>query len=114
MKKSIDYLNGLRMKNTKRFENNILKLLPEGTNEIYLDSCGMERASGYGSYYFVLRIEINKTKVIIKTFTHNSQSFDAYQDLEEGTRNYDNWIKNVCLAILDENRERLIEVITED
>jgi hypothetical protein len=114
MKKSIDYLNGLRIKNTKNFENKVLKLLPEGTNEIYLDSCCMERASGRGSYNFVLRIEINKTKVKIKNFTHDSQSFDYWQDLEKGTRNYENWIKNVCLAILDENRERLIEVITED
>jgi hypothetical protein len=112
MKNSIDYLNRLRIKNTKRFENNVLKLLPKGTNEIYLHSCGMERASGRGSYYFVLRIEINKTKVIIKTFTHDSQSFDAYQDLEEGTRNYDNWIKKTCLSILENNADKLIEIIS--
>jgi hypothetical protein len=114
MKNSIDFLNGLPVAKSANFQNNVIKNLPEGVNQIYLDSCGMERCSGYGSYNYFLRLEINNISMNLKRHTNDSQSFDAYQDLENGTRKFENWIKSVALTLLDENKDYIIEQIEED
>ena len=114
MKNSIDFLNGLPVAKSANFQNNVIKNLPEGVNQIYLDSCSMERCSGYGSYNFVLRLEINNVSITLRSHTNDSQSFDAYKDLEWGTRNFENWIKATALMLLDENRDLIIELIQEE
>ena len=108
MKKSKTILIGLKISSSKNFEKNIANLLPENVNEIYISSCGMSRASGYGSYNYFVDIKINDTDYItLKKFTHDSQDYDNYTDFEIGERKYDNWIKNKVLMLLDENINEL-------
>lgn len=114
MKTTIDFLNGLPVSKTANFQKNVIKNLPEGVNKIYLDSCGMERCSGYGSYNFFLRVEINNISMNLKEHTNSAPAFDAYQDLEMGTRNFENWIKATALMLLDENKDLIIEQISDE
>lgn len=111
MKNSIQISSVLNIKITKNFENNIKKTLPEGVNKIYLNSCGMKKLSGYGSYHYFLDIEINNQKITLTEHTHDSQSFDYWQDLELGTRKFENFIKNVVLSLLELREEEIIELI---
>jgi hypothetical protein len=112
--KKIDFLNGLPVSKSANFQNNVIKNLPEGVDKIYLDSCGMERCSGYGSYNYFLRLEINNFSMNLKQHTNDSQSFDDYQYLESGTRNFENWVKSVTLSLLDQNKDSIIELIDEE
>ena len=114
MKTTIDFLNGLPVAKSANFQKNVIKNLPEGVTQIYLDSCGMERCSGYGSYNFFLRVEINNITMNLKEHTNSAPAFDAYQDLEYGSRNFENWIKATELMLLDENKDLIIELIAEE
>lgn len=114
MKTTVNFINALPIANSANFEKNVIKLLPEGVEKIYLDACGMERASGYGSYNFFLAIEINGKYLKIKSNTNSSPSWDAYQDLETGTRNFENWIKATTLWLLEEKEDEIIELITSE
>ena len=114
MKNTIDFLNGLPVAKSANFQNNVIKNLPEGINQIYLNSCGMERCSGYGSYNSFLKVEINNISMNLKLHTNDAPNFDAYQDLEHGTRKFENWIKSTTLILLDENKDYIIELIQEE
>jgi hypothetical protein len=114
MKTSIDFLNGLPVAKSANFKKNVIKNLPDGITKIYLDSCGMERCSGYGSYNSFLRVEINNISMNLKLHTNSAPAFDAYQDLDNGTRNFENWIKSTALMLLDENKDLIIELISEE
>jgi len=114
MKNSVDFLNGLPLAKSANFQKNVIKNLPEGVNSIYIDSCGMERCSGYGSYNFFLRVEINNISMNLKEHTNSAPAFDDYQDLEHGNRNFENWIKATALMLLDENKDLIIELIQEE
>jgi hypothetical protein len=114
MKTTIDFLNGLPVAKSANFQKNVIKNLPKGINQIYLDSCSMERCSGYGSYNFVLRLEINNVSHALRSHTNDSESFDNYKDLEHGTRNFENWIKSTALMLLDDNKDLIIELIEEE
>ena len=107
MKSKAEILMVLNIKSTKNFENNVQKLLPDNVKKIYLTSCGMSRASGYGSYNFYLDLEVNGEQTTFKKFTHDSQTFDNYQDLELGQRDYENWIKGTVLELLEDNLHTL-------
>lgn len=114
MKTSIDFLNALPVAKTLNFEKNVLKLLPEGVSKVHLDTCGMQRASGYGSYNFFCEIEINGEHITLKSHTNSSPAWDAYQDLEHGTRKFENWIKSTVLWLIEEKREEITELILEN
>lgn len=113
MKTSVDFLNGLKFKNTTNFQKNVLNLLPEGVNEIYLSTVGMERKSS-GSYNFFLDLEINKTRITLRQFTSNSCAWDFWTDLELGTRSYENWAKQTTLMILEDCKNEIIELINDE
>jgi hypothetical protein len=104
-------LNGISKKSLN-FEKKISKLLP--VNEIYLYSCGMKWL-GRGSYEYFIDLSINGGTVhTFKSFTHDSQSYDYWQDLDKGSRKHDNFNKNVCLMILEENQDFLNEIIEDE
>lgn len=108
-------LSTITESSSKNFENKVAKLLPKGVNEIFLAHCGMRKASGYGSYYFILDIAINNGEIItLKSHTNDSQTWDNYQDLEAGTRKFDNFKKNIAISLLEDNKDRILELLTED
>lgn len=109
MKNKAEILVVLNIKSTKNFEKNVQKLLPKNVKELYLSSCGMNRASGYGSYNYFLDLEVNGERMTFTKFTHDSQAFDNYQDFELGQRNYENWVKGTVLSLLEDNFEILKE-----
>ena len=111
MKNIVNLINALPIAKTANFEKNVIKLLPEGVEKIYLDTCGMQRASGYGSYNFFLEADVNGKRVVLKSHTNSSPSWDAYQDLEQGTRKFENWIKATALWLLEEGKEEILEAI---
>lgn len=113
MKTTIDFLNGLNFKNTKNFQNNVIKTLPEGVEKIYLSTVGMKRL-GTGSYNFFLDIEINGIDITLKYFTNSSPAWDFWTDLELGTRAFENWAKQTTLMILEEKKGEIIELISEE
>lgn len=113
MKTTIDFLNGLQFKNTKNFQNNVIKLLPEGVEKVYLSTVGMKRL-GTGSYNFFLDIEINGINTTLNSFTNSSPAWDYYTDLELGTRSFENWAKQTTLMILEDKKEEIIELIQEE
>ena len=112
MKNSIDFLNGLNFKNTQNFQNNVIKNLPEGVEQIYLSTVGMKRV-GTGSYNFFLDVEINGINITLKYFTNSSPAWDFWTDLELGTRSFENWAKQTTLMILENKKEEIIELISE-
>jgi hypothetical protein len=107
-------LNSIFEKKSLNFEKKISKLLPIRVNEIYLSSCGMKWI-GRGSYEYFLDFSINGGTVhTIKSFTHDSESYDYWQDLEKGSRKHDNFNKNVCLMLLEENQDFLNEILEDE
>jgi len=103
-------LVGLKISSSKNFEKNIANRLPDAINEIYISSCGMNRASGYGSYNYFIDVKINDNEYITLTkFTQDSHDFDNYTDFEIGERKYDNWVKKTVLMLLEQNFELLEE-----
>jgi len=86
--------------NSQRFLNNVSNELPEGIESFSITSFGMQRASGYGSYNYVMEVEINGEYVTLKKFTHDSVDFDYYTDLEYMSHNFNNWAKNRVLSML--------------
>lgn len=106
-------LNSITVKSSKNFENKVAKLLPEGVNEIYLSSCGMERV-GTGSYNYVLSISINNDSLFtLKSFTNSSPAWDDWKEIESGTVKHDNWNKNTALMLLEDNQDKIIEFLNE-
>ncbi len=112
MKTTIDYLNCLNFKNTKNFEKNVLKQLPEGVEKIILDVCGMTR-EGSGSYNYFLDVNINGEMITLKSFTHSSPAWDEYTDMETGSRKHVNFMKQVTLMLLEECKNEIVEFIEE-
>lgn len=107
-------LNSITNTASKNFEKNVCKLLPEGVTEIYLSSCGMQRV-GTGSYNYFLDFSINNSSVMtFKQFTHSSPAWDAWQDIEAGTRAHDNFNKGTALMILEECKDEIIELLNEE
>ena len=113
MKTTIDFLNGLNFKNTANFQNNVIKTLPEGVEKVYLSTVGMKRL-GTGSYNFFLDVEINGIDITLKYFTNSSPAWDFWTDLELGTRSFENWAKQTTLMILEEKKDEIIELISEE
>ena len=113
MKTTVDFLQNIAP-TSKRFEKNVLALLPEETKEVWISSVGMERANGSGSYNFVLDIEINKCKMSLKVHTNASYVWDAYKDIEYKSRANDNWNKATTLMILENKKEYIVELLTEE
>lgn len=113
MKTTIDFLNGLRFDNTANFQKNVINILPEGVNKIYLSTVGMKRL-GTGSYNFFLDVEINGNQITLTDFTNSSPAWDFWTDLETGTRAYDNWAKQTTLMLLEERKDRIIELIADE
>lgn len=113
MKNSVYLLNCLSFKSTANFEKNVIKLLPEGVKKITLYSVGMSRV-GYGSYNYILDVEINGERKDLKSFTHDSTAYDYYQDLEYQSRNHANWEKQTTLMLLEECQHQIIELVEEN
>jgi len=114
MKTKVDFLNGLHASaKSENFENKVLKLLPNGVTQIYLNTCTMEWL-GRGSYNYKLDLEINGSDVTLRERTTDAPSYDAYQSMEYGSREYGNWIKNTVLMLLENNTDLVIELITEN
>ena len=113
MQTSIDFLNGLNFTNTANFQNNAIKLLPEGVEKVYLSTVGMKRLET-GSYNFFLDIEVNGIDVTLKSFTNHSPAWDFWTDLELGTRAFENWAKQTTLMLLEDCKNEIIELLNED
>ncbi|MBN1187958.1 MAG: hypothetical protein JXB49_37130 [Bacteroidales bacterium] len=86
--------------NSQRFLNNIYKELPEGVKSFSITSFKMQRASGYGSYNYIMDVVINGKNVTFKRFSHDSIDFDYYTDLEYMSHNFNNWVKSKVLSML--------------
>lgn len=110
MKKNKSFISYLRFTITKNFEKNVMKLIPEGVNEVILWTVGMKKV-GTGSYNYYLCLDVNGVTTILKVFTHSSPAWDFWTDLEVGTRAYDNWSKQTVLMILEDKREEIEEMV---
>ncbi len=106
-------LNSISEKSAN-FENKVSKLLPEGINEIYLSSCGMTWL-GRGSYSYILKIGINNEvdSMTLTRRTTDSMYYDYYKSLDYGSYQFNNWVKNTALMLLEENKDRIIEFLSE-
>ncbi len=113
MKNSIDFLNGLKFKNTTNFQSNVIKTLPGGVTKIYLSTVGMRRL-GTGSYNSFLDLEINGINSTLTYFTNSSPAWDFWTDLELGTRAFENWAKQTALMILENRKDEILELISEE
>ena len=110
----ITVFNNITSQCSKNFEKKVAKLLPTGVNEIVIYSCGMTW-EGRGSYNYFLDITINSGQVwTLKQRTTDSTSYDDYNDLEHGSRKLDNWKKNVCLMLLEDYEDSIIEFLNEE
>ena len=98
---------------SERFLKNIESLLPEGVTAFHIKSFDMAKASGYGSYYYLMEVEINEKSVTLKKHTHDSMDFDYYTDLEYGTHKLNNFIKSKVLSMLSDIgiHDQLFEII---
>jgi len=110
MKNSIDFLNGLPMKLTENFKNNVFKAFPKGVKTTYLISVGMRRV-GTGAYIYFLHLEINAEQTTLIKYTNCAPDYDNYTDLEYGTRTFENWCKATTLNLLDDNLNTITEFI---
>ena len=110
--KTVRVLNGLRFKDTVNFKKNIIKNLPDGVEEVYLSSVGMER-KGCGSYNYFLQIEINGELTELKKHTNNSEVWDLYTHMQEGSRALDNFKKQVTLMLLEDCKSEIVDLIQE-
>lgn len=99
MKKSI---NQFVVSKSQRFLNNVSNLLPEKVENFEIFSFSMGRASGYGSYNYLLDVEINGESITLKKHSHNSVDYDYYTDLEYQSHNYNNWVKRGILSMLSD------------
>lgn len=108
-------LNSITNQASKNFEKNVAKLLPEGITEIYLSSCGMKRANGYGSYNYFLDIKINDTEFLtLKSHTNSSPAWDEWTNIEYGTVKCDNFKKATALMLLEDNQDIILEFLNLD
>lgn len=113
MKTTVAFLNGLNFKNTANFQKNVVKLLPENVNQIYLSKVGMNRL-GSGSYNFFLDLEVNGIDTTLTMHTNSSPAWDLWTDLEVGTRAYENWSKQTVLMLLEDCKKEIIEILEEE
>lgn len=113
MKTTVDFLNGLNFKNTANFQKNVVKLLPENIDKIYLSTVGMQRL-GTGSYNFFLDLEVNGIDTTLTMHTNSSPSWDFWTDLEVGTRAFENWAKQTVLMLLEDCKNDIIELLEEE
>lgn len=91
------------VKSSQRFLNNVAEKLPQGISNFNITSFGMQRASGYRSYNYVMEVEIDEEYVTLKKHTNDSVDFDNYTDLEYKSHNFNNWTKRRVLSMLSEN-----------
>jgi len=110
--RTLDLLIGLGFKNTANFTNNVAKRLPNGVEKAYLSSVGMEW-KGRGSYSYFLDIEINGEMTTLRKHTNDSEAWDSYKSMEDGSRALDNLKKQVVLMILEDCKELIIEELEE-
>lgn len=101
---------------SKRFENNVLNTLPEGVETFTITSFSMQRSSGYGSYNYVMDVEINDEYVTLKKFTHDSIDFDYYTDLDYMSHNFNNWVKRRVLSMLENDaiNDQIFEIANKE
>ena len=99
-----------------RFLNNVAKELDSDVETFDITSFEMKLASGYGSYNYVMDVEINNKPTTLKIFTHDSVDYDNYKNLEYKSRNYDNWMKASVLSMLslDFIIDKINEIATTD
>ena len=107
-------INQYVVPHSQRFLDNIRKELPEDVKEFELINFGMKKASGYGSYYYIMDCIINGNKEVIKQFTHDSMNYDYYTDLEYLSHKFDNWVKRKVLYVLSVNCDRIIDVLSNE
>tara|TARA_R110000782_G_scaffold264883_2_gene358293 strand:- start:450 stop:791 length:342 start_codon:yes stop_codon:yes gene_type:complete len=105
-------INCTKIKSSKNFENNILKLLPKDMEEdIYIDCIGMRRNRGLGgAYENYLEIFIGRFNRLSFTDSHNdSVGWDEYQDWDVDGKKYQDWAKSTVLYLLEENKDKITE-----
>jgi len=112
MKNTIDFLNGLPMKQSENFKKNVLKAIPKGVKTTYLISVGMTIV-GKGAYIYFLHLEINDERITLTLPTNCAPDYDDFMDLEFGTRTFENWCKATTLKILDHHFESIGKAIQE-
>jgi len=112
MKNTIDFLNGLPMKQSENFKNNVLKALPKGVKTTYLISVGMTRV-GTGAYIYFLHLEINDERITLTIPTNCAPDYDDFTELEFGTPTFENWCKATTLKILHHHCESIGEALQE-
>ena len=95
--------NYLNIKTSRRFEKMVADLMPIGVNHVCLDYYKMNRRSGWGHYERELIMIIDGVDVVIKHGTTNSMEWDAYHELEYGSRPFDNFVKSAVLDTIERN-----------
>lgn len=109
-------INQSVVSSSQRFNNNISKLLPSGVKSFSIVHFGMKKASGYGSYNYVMDVEINGEPLTLKKFTHDSMSYDYYTDLEYRSHNFNNWAKRNILFMLETDfiNDQIFDIANKD
>lgn len=114
------------VQHSRNFLKNVASKLPEGIKDFYISGFGMNRATGYGSYNYVMDVHINPMPIQgglamggihirLKKFTHDSVDFDYYTDLEYQSHNFNNWAKRRMLSMLSDEtiHDKIRETIEE-
>ncbi len=72
----------------------------------------MRKASGYGSYNYVMDVSVNGENITLTKFTHDSMDYDYYTDLEYQSHNFNNWVKRRVIWMLEDEKikEEIIEM----
>lgn len=94
--------NYLNIQDSKRFKKMVADLMPSGVNHVCLDYYKMNK-KGWGHYERELQLIIDGVDVVIKHGTTNSMEWDAYHDLEYGSRPFDNFVKSAVLDTIEQN-----------
>lgn len=81
----------------------VADLMPSGVNHVDVWHYTMNRRSGWGHYERELILKIDGNDVVIKHGTTNSMEWDAYHDLEYGSRPFDNFVKSAVLDTIEQN-----------
>jgi hypothetical protein len=95
--------NYLNIQDSKRFRKMVANLMPYSVKHVCIDHYQMNSRSGWGHYERELHLIIDGVDVVIKHGTTNSIEWDAYHDLEYGSRAFDNAVKALVLDTIERN-----------
>jgi len=88
--------------------------MPEGVKHVEVWHYTLNRRRGWGHYERELHLKIDSKDVIIKNGFSDATEWDAYHDLEYGSRAFDNFVKASVLDTIERNLELIEEAINEE